>query len=457
MPSCSTRFLTASLAFMPLLAVPPTPSSAANLGMQMNMQMQMQMQMNMQMQMSRARLAAQQAQRRQANEQAARLKDAPPVEEVAKPAGEAWRFPLPPNGSRVEDADVVMVVGDKWLIARSRAKALDLWSASIEGGLESGPFIGNGLVLYCTSDYRLVALERDSGKQRYQVQLEALKRFQWADNNKTKVQFPIIEGNRIYLATYGKGADGEATGKLYALDLGTGAKVWEAVLGAGADHPPMLLGERILVGGAPWIQAFQVADGKPLWKTPLGSSKWVSMGVESAGRYCFAVDKLVMALDPAKGEILWREEVGGSVTGDDKRVFSIRWGRFGGATLVALDPATGRPAWERKGVGALPWVQDGKAYVAEDNALVCLDVLEGKPVWQLSLAKAAPWPPMVIGKLLFVACPDGKTTVLRALDPGTGKEAWSSTVNAKPGYGLFTADRSGILFPGKDGELVCLR
>jgi outer membrane protein assembly factor BamB len=64
---------------------------------------------------------------------------------------------------------------------------------------------------------------------------------------------------------------------------------------------------------------------------------------------------------------------------------------------------------------------------------------------------------MVVGKLLFVACPEGEVTVLRALDPGTGKEAWSTAVNAKPGPGLFTADRSGILFPGKDGELICLR
>ncbi len=209
--------------------------------------------------------------------------------------------------------------------------------------------------------------------------------------------------------------------------------------------------------GPPWIQAFQVVDGKPLWKTHLGPSKWVSLGVEAQGRYCLTADKNVMALDLAKGEVVWKQEVGSSLTGDDKQLFSLRFGSFGGATLVALEPATGRMVWERKGISTLPWTQDGRAYVVEDAAVRCLDVADGKQLWVLVMAKPAPWPPMMIGSQLFVASPDGKTTVLRSLDPATGKEAWSTTVNAKPGSGQFVADAAGILFPGRDGEVICLK
>ncbi|MBK9796589.1 MAG: PQQ-binding-like beta-propeller repeat protein [Holophagaceae bacterium] len=451
MSALSRLFPALILVLAPLSAGPPPTPMAANHAMQFQMQMQMQMQM------SRARFAALQAQRRRANEQVARQKNAIQTDELAKPAGEAWRIPLSPGGNRGDDASVVVAVGEKWLIARSRDKGADLWSSAMEGGFESGPVVSNGLVLYATSDYRCVALEKDSGKQRYQVQLESLRRFFSADNNKTKVQFPIIEGKRVYLATYGKGADGEAGGKLYALDLDTGAKLWEAGLAAGADHPPMVLGDRILVGGAPWIQAFQTSDGKPLWKTHLGSSKWVSMGVEAQGHYCLTADKTVLALDMAKGEVLWRQEVGSALTGDDRQLFSLRVGMFGGATLVALDPATGRPTWERKGVGTLPWTQDGRAYVAEEGALRCLDVMDGKQVWEWPMAKPSPWPAMMVGSQLVVACPDGKTTVLRYLDPATGKETWSITVKAKPGSGLLVADGAGILFPGKDDEMICLK
>ncbi len=454
MSFCTRLLLPTLVVFTPLLAGPPP----ANIAINQARQFQTQMQFQMQMQMGAARLAAQQAQRRRANEQAARLKNASGLEEIAKPLGEAWRISLPPEGNRAEDTTTVVVVGEKRLIARSRDKAAEIWSAALEGGFESGPVVSNGLVLYTTPDYRCVALDKDSGKPRYQVQLEALRKFFSADNNKTKVQFPIIEGKRVYLATYGKGTDGEAAGKLYALDLDTGAKIWDAPLAAGADHPPVILGDRVLVGGAPWIQAFQVADGKPLWKTNLGSSKWISFGMVAQGQYCLTADRNVMALDLAKGEVVWKAEVGQSLTGDDQRLFSIRVGQwFGGATLVALDPATGKTAWERKGVGTLPWIQEGRAYFVEDTTLRCLDVADGKQVWELPMSEPAPWPPMIIGSQLFVACPRGKTTALRSLDPATGRESWSFTVQGKPGSGMFVADAAGILFPGKDGEVIGLK
>jgi outer membrane protein assembly factor BamB len=431
----------------------PVPIPGANQAIQMNMQMQI----NMQMQMNRARMEAQRVQRRKANDMAARVKDGLLKDEISKPMGEAWRATSIPGCLWLPDGEMVFLSEGNQMIGSTRDKNTFRWMTTFTGGLESGPVVGNGLLLFTTSDYRLVALEGQSGKERYHVQLEALKRFQMVDNNKTKVQFPIIEGNRVYLVTHGKGADGEAAGKIYALDLETGAKQWEAPLGAGADHPPVILGDRIIVGGGPWVQAFQVTDGKPLWKSYLGPTKWATMGMESGGLYCFATDNFVMALDLIKGDIQWHVEVGTNATGDDKRVFSIHWGRFGGASLVALDPASGRSIWERKGVSALPWVQDGKAFVVESGAIRCLDVMDGKQIWEAPVPKYPAWPPMVMGQWLFVACPEGKTTNLRALDPATGKEAWSVVANARPGDGLLTADRSGILFPGKDNEMVCLK
>lgn len=451
------RLLPLFLGLAPLLAGPPSPQFAAQQAMQAHMQMQMQWQMQWQMQRSAARQAALQARRRQASEQAARMKNAPQTEEILKPAGEAWRIPVPTATIRAEDADVVVITHEKWLIARSRDKGADLWSAAIEGGLEGGPVVANGLVLYGTSDYRFVALEKATGKPRYRVQLEALRTFVLDNNNKTKVQFPIVEGQRVYLATFGKGTDGEAAGKLYALDLDSGAKLWEVPLAAGADHPPVILGDRILVGGAPWIQAFQVADGKALWKTNLGAGRWISPGVEAQGRYCLTLDETVVSLDPANGEVAWRAKAGSGLVGEDARLFSLRQGTFGGTTLVALDASTGRIAWERKGVVHMPWIQEGRVFLAEDGAVRCLDAADGKQVWESPMAKPAPWPPMVFGTQLIVACPEGKTTILRALDPGTGKEAWSATTQAKPGFGLFSADRAGILFPGKDDLLICLK
>lgn len=439
-----------------LISGPPMPSAAANQAMQANMQMQMHMQM--QMQMSRARLAALQAQRRSALEQATRGKDMGSLDTLPQVKGEAWRLPLVPGADCTPDGDLVVVHEANRLYARTRDKNAGRWMVSTDGPVENGPVVAGGVVVYVTKDYRVVALDRATGQERYKVQLDALKSFLMAENNKTCVHFPIIDGQRILLTTYGKGADGEAAGKLYALDLGTGAKLWEAPLAAGADHPPVVIGERVLVGGGAWVQAFARKDGALLWKAQVGSSKWISMGVEAEGRYFFTVDRTAMAIDLAKGEILWRADAGEGIVGDGQRLLSIRTGVFGGRTLVALDAKTGLPAWERKGIGAyLPWIQDGKAYFADGEAMVCVAVQDGKNLWQAPLPKASPWPPVLAGNLVLVGTPEGKTTSFRCLDAVTGKEVWKIAAAVKPGAGMLTADGDGILFFGKDGELVCLK
>ncbi|HLP30185.1 MAG TPA: hypothetical protein VK150_02410, partial [Geothrix sp.] len=124
------RLFPVILGLGPLLAGPPSPQFAAQQAMRFHQQMQMHMNMQMQMQMGQARQAALNARRRQINEQAARMQNAPAAEEIAKPTGESWRIPVPAAGIRAEDADVVVVSDGKWLIARSRDKGADLWSAA---------------------------------------------------------------------------------------------------------------------------------------------------------------------------------------------------------------------------------------------------------------------------------------------------------------------------------------
>lgn len=452
---CRLSGLVSALALsLPLVALTP-PNNAAQMGMQQNMAMQMQM--SMQMNMNRVRQAAIEAKRRRALEQTARL-EGHHVEEIKQPQGEVGRISMDPGVPFIAEGGILVGTAGKWLRLWNRADRMERWAVRVVGDMEGAPVLADGLVIYTNQNYQVLALDQADGKELYRVQLDALKSFQWAVNNKTRVQYPIVDGGRLYLATYGKGSNGEAFGKLYALNLKTGSKEWEAPLRAGADHPPMILGDRILVAGAPWVQLFQIQDGKLLWNAPLGTATRASMGTEIDGRYYLTADEDAIALDLANGERLWRVKASNGLIGEGKRLFFTEQGHFGSHTLVALDSATGQRVWERKDCGDwMPWVQDGKVFLAGNKEVVCLEATDGRDVWHVPMDKSAPWPILPMGNRLLMATLDGKETLLHAIDPSSGNDAWIVKVTAKPGNSLVTADSEGILFPADDGRVVCLR
>jgi len=438
-----------------LQAAPPNPAAAAQMAMQQNMQMQRQMQMQMQMQASRAAAAAYRARQQQHSERNGGSKE--PAAQVARPAGEAWRSRRAEDTWKGEGDGIILERGSGWLRAISRDKGEDLWSFAV-ASLEQRACAAQGLVLLVTQDYRLLLLDRDTGRTKAEVQLDKLGNFLMQSYQKPRVQTPVLHGGCIYVATYGKGQDGEPSGKLYALDASTGAKVWEGSLASGAEHPPVIADGRIIVGGSPWLQAFQLSDGKPLWKVDTGAGTWLGMGGTDAERYYVATGKKLLAVDLAKGEIAWQNEGAWNFAVlAGKRVLALRSRTFGAPVLAAMDAATGKPVWERPSVRELPWTTEDRLVLVEDNKVRCLSVLDGTQAWELPVKGDPSWVPSLSGDQVFIASRDGKTTHLQALDLATGKEAWTFPVKGKVLPDLCVLDGSGILVETKDGELVALK
>jgi outer membrane protein assembly factor BamB len=452
----NVRLLLALSMSFRLLAGPP-PNNAAAMGMQQNQAMQQQMRLSNLVSQAQAERVLREAKRRRALEEGGRAEAGRP-DEILQPQAELWRMVMDSRVPLAAEGGILVGCSNKQMTLLERADHKERWSVPLVGELESGPVLAEGLVLYANRGYQLLAVDQASGNERYRVQMKVLGNFFMNSKIKTRVQLPVVKDGRVYVTTYGKGTDGEANGKLYALDLKTGTKIWEAAVAAGADHAAVILGERILVGGAPWIQAFQISDGKLLWKTNLDSSYLVTGGMDLGGRYCFMIGREVAAVDPVTGNLLWRVKTGEGLSGEGNRFFTIESGHFGSRTLRAFDSATGKQAWERKDCGAwLPWVQDGKAYLADEKSVTCLDSSDGRELWSDPMATPAPWPPMLLGTRLLVAFPEGKTTEFHALDPGTGKDIWKIKVLAKPGLDLPTFDSEGLLFPGPKGEVISLR
>ncbi|WP_243385033.1 PQQ-like beta-propeller repeat protein [Geothrix alkalitolerans] len=430
-----------SIFALPLFAGGPPPT----VGMQQNMAMQQNM--TMQMLMSRTRRLQAHSPRRQ-NETA--------MNSVAPVKGVSWQVHFTPGTPVVVDEELVLGFNGRSLAAHSRADGKLRWETTLEAEQEGSFLLTANLVIIPTEDYRVIALDRTTGKVRFSIQLEAMKRFLDSSNVKTRVQ-ATVEKDRLYIATHGKGGDGEASGKLYAVDLASGSKLWDVPLKAGADYAPIVLDDRIVVGGAPWLQAFSAREGKLHWQVQVNVGEWFMPGIEAGSRYWFTVGRKAVAVDLANGEVVWQGKGGNGCASEGDRVFVMEPG-FTKCTLVALAPLTGKRLWEHKDCYLVsPWVQEGMIYQVTPKGLACFQVVDGKEVWLFPLDKRPPCPPMLMGGRLFVVTPDGSKTLLHVLDPKSGKEEWSVTIPVKASDEFPIADAAGVVYPGTKGEVVCLK
>lgn len=368
------------------------------------------------------------------------------------------------------DGDLVVALAKdnpKTLVGMGRPDGKTRWKVTLPTDLEDGPYLSSELVIVATHDYQVLALGRQDGKERFHLKLDALKDFYGKEWRKMRIQIGIPEGDQVLVATYGKGADGEPTGKILCLDLKVGTKRWEQILTRGTDHPPLLLGDRIIAAGGPWLQTFSL-DGKPHLKVKFdldGLPKWkvesevrsFQLGTELDGRYFFIEEGLVRAIDLNTGRVLWTAKGTSGLTGDGNRVFVIEQGAFT-RKLVALDATTGERVWDWGGaVDETPWIHRSHILIRKGTNLVALNVSDGKEVWRTVLPELPEQQPLLIGEDLLAWYRTGSQSTLLALDPATGKTRWTHLVDTKPGFGMFYADAQGILFPGGKSTLVCLR
>ncbi len=124
----------------------------------------------------------------------------------------------------------------------------------------------------------------------------------------------------------------------------------------------------------------------------------------------------------------------------------------GKLVVYALDTA-GKLKWKKRcghgwtggypGARPTPTIDDGKLYVMGAHALVvCLDAKSGDEVWQQDLkkkydAKNIHWgitESLLVGKDKLICTPGGNKAAIVALDKGSGKEIWSSTIGEKSAY-----------------------
>ena len=252
---------------------------------------------------------------------------------------------------------------------------------------------------------------------------------------------PVVAGGLVYVVCGGSRRkpggmwlDYVHDHGVYALDAGTGKKVWEfkpkrfSLSGLAVAGGLLYVGSRSDYFGGPagTLYALDAATGRERWsyKSKKHPLNYVSPLVADGTLYFDDERGNFYALDSATGETRWVFKARGAVTAaailDGTAYFAS-----GKGLAYALDLKTGRQKWERKlpsGLVNNPVVVGGLVYFdALDENLYALGVETGEQALKLN-------PPGEIDSFLAVADGTifygGRDKNFYAVDARTGREKW---------------------------------
>lgn len=277
---------------------------------------------------------------------------------------------------------------------------------------------------------------------------------------------PLVAGDRVFVLGY--------SGKLYALRLSDGRKIWTATVGSNLDSTPAIWNNLVVVPGVDsaggFMAAYDVASGARRWRTRLvgnpyafitapavyGSSLYVSAGTT------------VYSLSASTGRLRWKTSVSTSEYGFiDGPVAVSGGGEFVVAAgndghVYSLDAATGTVRWDVKAGGGIhrggPAIYSGIVYVPEGRTdgsegggfdICALQVSDGRLLWRsyagddVHVTPAAGKGMVVIGSI-----DEG----LRALDSRTGALRWAAPYEGEVWGAPVLAN--GVVYVATDQQLV---
>lgn len=243
----------------------------------------------------------------------------------AKTGEELWRQSVtgPMRAAPTVAGDRVFVVThDNQLHALDAADGELLWThtgiveaAGLLGG--ASPAAAGDIVVAPYSSGEIFALRVENGRPVWSDNLAAIRRVDAVSALADIRGRPVIDNGRVYAISH--------SGRMVAIDLRTGRRVWEADVGS--VQQPWVAGDFIFVLTTEGeVVAMTAVDGRIRWVTPIGQFENPD---DREGRISWAGpvlagDRLIvsgshgqaLSLSPYSGEILgWREVPGGASVG----------------------------------------------------------------------------------------------------------------------------------------------
>ena len=232
--------------------------------------------------------------------------------------------------------------------------------------------------------------------------------------------------------------------------------VWSADIGAGNSRRNRIAAAPVVAGGRIFTMDAQSgvqgtsAAGATLWQVDLtpGSDRRSHVsggGLAHGGGRLYAATGFgeLVALDPATGRVIWRQDLGAPAAGAPAVEGDLVYVTGRDNAGWAIEAATGRVRWQIPGTpsasgvigGASPTVA-GRAvlFPFSSGQLVAALRQGGVPVWSAQAAgerlgrgyaayRDITGDPVAVGDLVYVGTSAGRTM---ALDAGSGEQVWAA-------------------------------
>lgn len=252
--------------------------------------------------------------------------------------------------------------------------------------------------------------------------------------------------------------------------------LWRTQVGKGAQQAfirlaPAVDDEKVYAASHDGVvMAVDAASGQTLWRVDTGLSITAGVGLGAEAVLVGSDQGQVLALNRADGGERWRVRVSSEVLASPSESAGVVVVRSVDGKFTGLDAATGTRLWTYSYTvpvlslrgSAAPLLGQGVAISGLDTGkLLVLSLDNGVPVWEKTIAPPRgrtelermvdiDTEPAVVGSVLFVAAYQGNIT---AIDLRNGNTLWSQELSTHAGL---AADRNRVYVSRDDDAVVAL-
>jgi outer membrane protein assembly factor BamB len=265
---------------------------------------------------------------------------------------------------------------------------------------------------------------------------------------------PAVANGVVFVVDCGSN---NGTTNFYALNAGTGARLWRLHSTSAFVRPVVAngvvyVGTEALAGGH--LYALNAATGARIWSLATGDFGPSTTTVANGVVYLGSFTGKVWALKASTGAKLWSRAIGTLVQGLAVANGVVYLGGDDG-NLYALNAATGAKIWTFTTGNTLfkPTVANGVVYVGADNGnLYALNAATGASLWTFTTGAIVEASAAVANGVIYVGSGDGN---LYALNAVSGAKVWSFTTGDRVFSSAAVAN--GVIYVGSgDGNVYAL-
>jgi outer membrane protein assembly factor BamB len=294
------------------------------------------------------------------------------------------------------------------------AAARPVWRTDVGRGIVGSPALTEDLVAVAQVDRQVALLERATGDLIWRSRLP-----------NAPGAGPLVDGDRLVVATQ------EPNGRVYALRLTTGGRIWSAP--AGDVAAPLAMDDSIVYAGTTTgdVVALRTLDGSRLWRIRLSGAVRAAPLPTAAGIVVATASDSLFLLDPHSGAVRVRRGLLGSVIATPASLDTLIVAATTGGELLALRTDSLTPAWHLDlgaPVAGSVALQGGVAYALDARGTLWRVPLADRAAASRAatgvVSRAGPLP---TASGVFLEGVDGELVLV---DPATGARVWSSRVQA---------------------------